>query len=122
MTLFGKAISGVGNKLGHFGKNLGATYGKTRSIAMEVGQAAHKGLDMAHNLANQADTILGKAQNIVDKGRGIPIIGTAASLLGGGIAQARNVVKIGNKGVEGLEKTLKATEGYANAVDKGIRR
>jgi len=114
MSIFGKTLSGIGNKIGQaFTQN----YGKVRNFAVNAAQTAHKGIAEVRKFGGIADNALGTAQRVIDVGRGIPIIGAAASLLGSGVAQARNLVKLGNTGVDGLEKGLNAAEGVANAFD-----
>ena len=118
MTIFGKTISGFANK---FGNSIGKLdYGKIRHIAMDAGKFADKGLGILHSVGKTADSVLGTAQKYADMGRGIPVIGTAASLVGGGLAQARNVVRLGNRGVEGLEKVVKEVKNVSNGVDRQV--
>ena len=116
MTIFGKTIAGFANKIGKTASNL--DYGKVRHIAIDAGKIADKGLSAIKSAGKSTENVLGTAQKFVDSARGIPIIGAGASLLGGGLAQARNVVSLGNQGVSGLEKVVGAAKQVANNVDK----
>ncbi len=109
----------LANKIGAFAKRIGSktSYGALRQIGNKVAKSLHTGIDEAIDIGGKASHILGKAREVTDKLRGVPLIGTAATVVGGGISQVKNVLDLGRKGVKGLEKVVKHSEAVGKVVD-----
>ena len=109
----------LGKKIGEFTKKLGSktTYGALKQFGNKVAKSLHSGIDDAVDIGSKVSNVLGKVQNVADGLRGVPIIGSAATIVGGGISQVKNVIDMGRKGVKGLEKAVKHTEAIGNVID-----
>jgi hypothetical protein len=109
----------LGPKIGAFAKKLGSktSYGALKQIGNKFAKSLHTGIDEAVDLGGKASNILGKAREVTDKLRGVPLIGTAATVVGGGISQVKNVLDMGRKGVKGLEKVVKHSEAIGKVID-----
>jgi len=110
---FGIGLSNFANKLG---KTFG--YDKLRQFGNSVAKQSINGLRAASSLGGQVSGILGKVGQVADGLRGVPLIGGVASLVGGGISQAKSIVNMARQGVDGLEKVAKHAIEVGKTVDK----
>ena len=109
----------LGKKIGDFSRKLGqkTSYGAIKQFGNKVAKSLHSGIEEAEVIGGKASHILGKVRDVTDGLRGVPVIGTAATIVGGGISQAKNILDMGKKGVKGLEKAVKHSEAIGNVVD-----
>ncbi len=109
----------LAKKFGEFTKKIGSktSYGALRQFGNKVARSIHSGLDDADSIGGQISHVLGKVRDVADGLRGVPIVGSAATIVGGGISQVKNVVDMGRKGVKGLEKAVKLGEAVGNVID-----
>ena len=108
----GKALSSFANKIGK-----GMDYNSLRQLGGSIAKTVGSGLHEAGNIGGQVSGILGKAREVADGLRGTPLIGGVASLVGGGLSQAKTILDFGRKGVSGLEKVAKHAADVGNTVD-----
>ena len=109
----------LGKKIGEFTKKLGqkTSYGALKQIGNKVAKSLHSGIEDAIDIGGKASNILGKVRDVTDGLRGVPVIGTAATIVGGGVSQVKNILDMGTKGVKGLEKVVKRGEAIGNVID-----
>jgi phage tail tape-measure protein len=109
----------LGKKFGEFTKKIGSktTYGALKQFGNKVSKSLHSGIEDAADIGGKVSNVLGKVRDVADGLRGVPIVGTAATIVGGGISQVKNVIDMGRKGVKGLEKAVKHTEAIGNVID-----
>lgn len=106
---FGKSFSAFTNKIGK------AFSGESfRQLGNSVAKTTLNGLKSAADLGGQVSGILGKAQEVTDGLRGVPLIGGLANVVGGGISQAKGIVNMARQGVDGLEKIAKSVSDTAD--------
>jgi hypothetical protein len=105
MPTLGKKIAGIANKIGtKFSKDNMTKFGN------KIVKGVDLGLREVRDIGNLANKGIGKVISVTDKLRGAPVVGEFAALLGGGATQLKNLVSVGTKGVDKLEKM----------IDKGI--
>ena len=110
---FGIGLSNFANKLGKT-----FSYDKLRQFGNSVAKQSINGLRAASNISGQVSGILGKVGQVADGLRGVPIVGGVASLVGGGISQAKSLVNMARQGVDGLEKVANHAIDVGKTVDK----
>jgi hypothetical protein len=113
-------MSFLGKKIGEFAsKKLGGktSYTSLKQFGNKLSKSLHSGLDEAHEIGGKVSHILAKARDVTDGLRGMPVVGTAATIVGGGLSQVKNVVDMGRKGVAGLEKAVKHSEAVGHVID-----
>lgn len=109
---FGKSFNNFTRRIGK-----AMDYNKLRQLGGSVMKAAASGLHEAANIGGQISGVLGKARQVADGLRGVPLIGGMASVVSGGISQAKSVLDLGRGGVQGLEKAVKHVANVGNTVD-----
>lgn len=109
----------IGKSFNNFTRKIGKAmdYNKLRQLGGSVVKAAASGLHDAANIGGQISGVLGKVRQVADGLRGVPLIGGIASVVGGGLAQAKSVLDLGRGGVQGLEKAVKHVANVGNTVD-----
>ena len=109
----------LGKKFGELTKKIGSktTYGALKQFGNKVSKSLHSGIEDAADIGGKVSHVLGKVRDVADGLRGVPIVGTAATIVGGGISQVKNVIDLGRKGVKGLEKAVKHTDAISNVID-----
>lgn len=113
-------MSLLGKKVGEFAsKKLGVktSYGSLKQFGNKLARTLHSGLDEAGEIGGKVSHVLGKAREVTDGLRGMPVVGAAATIVGGGLSQVKNVVDMGRVGVKGLEKAVKHSEAIGNVID-----
>ena len=99
------------------------SYDGLRQLGNSVAKQTVNGLRSASDLGGKVSGILGKAQEVTDGLRGVPIIGGLANVIGGGISQAKGIVNMARQGVDGLEKiatTVSDTADKHSSLGKSI--
>ena len=105
MTIFGRALDSFGNKIGKT-----FSYNRMRQFGNKVANFADQGLKVADQVGSVASNILGKSADVAN-GLGFGVVGTGLNL-------AKNIVNIGRKGVQGLEKQIEVGKNVGRAIDK----
>jgi hypothetical protein len=109
----------LAKKFNEFSKQIGnkTSYGGLKQIGNKLSKSLHSGLDDVDHITGKVSNALGKARDVADGLRGVPVVGNVASIVGGGLSSIKNVVDIGQKGVKGLEKVVKHSEAIGNVID-----
>ena len=105
MTIFGRALDSFGNKVGK-----AFNYKNMRQFGNKVASFADTGLKVADQVGSVASNILGKSAEVAT-GLGFGVVGSGLNL-------AKNIVNIGRKGVQGLEKHIDVGKNVGRAIDK----
>jgi hypothetical protein len=109
----------LAKKFNEFSKQIGnkTSYGGLKQFGNKLSKSLHSGLDDVADISGKVSHVLGKARDVADGLRGVPVVGGMASVVGGGLSQVKNIVDIGQKGVKGLEKAVKHSEAIGNVID-----
>jgi len=109
----------LGKSLGNFARKIGKSfdYNSLRQLGGSIVKTVGSGLHEAANIGGQVSGILGKARQVADGLRGVPLIGGVASVVGGGLSQAKSILDFGRQGVSGLEKVAKHAVNIGKTVD-----
>ena len=105
MTIFGKKIDHFANQIG---KKL--SYNNIRQFGNKIAAVADKGLHFADKVGGIASKIIGTGAKVAT-GLGFGVIGTGLNLV-------KNVVDIGRRGVQGLEKHIDVAKHVGSAIDR----
>ena len=109
----------LAKKFNEFSKQIGnkTSYAGLKQFGNNLSKSLHSGLDDVADISGKVSHVLGKARDVADGLRGVPVVGGMASVVGGGLSQVKNIVDIGQKGVKGLEKAVKHSEAIGNVID-----
>ena len=110
---FGIGLSNFANKIGK-----AFSYDKVRQFGNSVAKQTVNGLHAVSNVGGQVSGILNKVGKVADGLRGVPLIGGIATLVGGGVNQAKSIVNLAKQGVDGLEKVANHAINVGKTVDK----
>ena len=105
MTILGKKIDSFANKIGN-----AFNYKNMRQFGNKVASFADTGLKVADQVGSVASNILGKSADVAN-GLGFGVVGTGLNL-------AKNIVNVGRKGVQGLEKQIDVGKNVGRAIDR----
>lgn len=115
MTIFGKKMDDFGQMLGRK-----LSYNSLRQFGNKISGGIHKGLVNIDHFGQQVSQGLGKATEVLDGIRSLPVIGGVANAIGGGVSQLKSMVDLGRRGVQGLEKVVSHADVVGNSLNKAI--
>jgi hypothetical protein len=105
MTLFGKGIDNFARKVG---KSM--NYNTLRQIGNKVAMVADNGLRLLDKAGGIGSSILATSAQVAN--------GLGFGVVGAGLGTAKNLVDMGRKGVQGLEKAVSAVKQSGTTFDR----
>jgi hypothetical protein len=105
MTIFGRALDSFGSKIGK-----AFSYNNMKQFGNKIANGLNQGLKIANTVGDVASNVLGKGADVAN--------GLGFGVIGNGLNMARNIVNIGRKGVQGLEKLTDVGKNVAEVIDK----
>ena len=101
-----------------FGKKFKHWVHKTGKKAVKVAKTGNKLLHKVDKISGAIEKGIDKATKITQKLEGIPVIGSAAGVASASLKQIGTGVKVGRRGVKGLEKGAGAVSAVYHSTKK----
>ena len=105
MTNFGKSIDGFARKIG---KSI--NYNTLRQVGNKIANVADTGLRAIDKVGSFGSDVLGTASQVAN--------GLGFSAIGAGLGTAKNLVDMGRRGIQGLEKTVSLVKQSGTTFDQ----
>lgn len=105
MTIFGRSIDGFARKIGR-----SLNYNTLRQVGNKIASVADNGLKVIDKVGSFGSDVLGTASNVAS--------GLGFSAIGAGLGTAKNLVDMGRKGVQGLEKAVSLVKQSGTTFDQ----
>ena len=105
MTIFGKSIDGFARKIG---KSM--NYNTLRQVGNKIASVADNGLRAIDKVGSFGSDVLGTASQVAN--------GLGFGVIGAGLGTAKNLVDMGRKGVQGLEKAVSLVKQSGTTFDQ----
>ena len=105
MTIFGKSIDNFARKIG---KSM--NYNTLRQVGNKIAKVADNGLRAIDKVGGLGSSILGTSAQVAN--------GLGFGVIGAGLNTAKNLVDMGRKGVQGLEKAVSAVKQSGTTIDR----